>query len=247
MWNVIRQDMRYYQAIGAKGTLACYCMHKEFSWIYREINAMGRFQWNPEANPAKLNTKLLNAVFGGPEVADEIGKFHGSLHSLHDKPLYGGFHPSDLLRGILPTYDLAGYDVELHSANLALFDERWARSERFLCRAFERSDAAKPEWRIIEELMFNLLMQRAFVHLGCDVLCALGHRALAAKGEMNPEEADVKAKSLCVEALKILDGFYAEFADRIEDSRGLNRKVQSYKSALEKDFPTMTPPPWSKE
>ena len=243
VWDVIRQDMRYYRAIGAKGTLACYCMHKEFAWIYREINAMGRFQWNPDANSAKLNVKVLNAVFGGNEVADEIGKFYDSLHSLHDKPLYGGFTPADLLRGILPTYDLAGYDIALHSANLTLFDERWTRSERFLCRAFEHSASGAPEWRIIEELMFNLLAQRVFFRLGCCVLCALGHRALAAKGEMDPAKADVEAKRLCAKAVKILDEFAAEFAERIGKSKGLKRKIeQHYRPALEKDFPTMEAP-----
>ena len=242
VWDVIQQDMRYYHALEVKGTLACYCMHKEYLWIYREIHAMGVFQWNPNANAARINKKLLNAVFGNAEVADEIEKFYDSLDTLHNKPLFAGFSPSDLLRGIGPTYELSGYDVKLHKVVLEQFDERWNRSARFLDRAFERSAASESAWSMIEELMFNLVMQKAFMHLGCRVLCAIGHRELASKGKMNDAEADSNAVRLCGEALGILNEFTREHAERISLSKGLQRKVKSYESALEKDFPTMEAP-----
>lgn len=240
IWNVIQQDMQYYHAVGAKGSLACYCMHEEYVWIYREIHAMAAFQWNPYASSAEINRKLLKTVFA--EAGDEIAKFYKSLDALHNKPLFAGFHTADLHRGIIPTYNLSGYNIKLHNLVLEQFDNRWNKSVACLDNAMRIAGSSKKIKEYIDELKFNMIMQKAFVHLGCHVLCAFSYRELSANGKINPEQANKMALEMCDKALQIFNSFMEQNNERIALSKGLIKKMQAYKSALEQDFPTMLPP-----
>lgn len=240
IWDLIQQDMQYYHAVGALGSLTCYCMHEEYIWFYREVHALGAFLWNPFANSAKVNEKLIKAVFGN--AGDAMRGFYSSLDDLHNKPLFAGFHPADLLGGIIPAYMLSGYNPKIHDLVLGQFDKRWNESVSFLDDAMRKTDLEEKTKEYLSDIKFNMEMQRTFIHLGCHVMCAFAYREMALKGKLDKDKSDKAALEMCGEAYRIFKDFVEYNNKRINRSKGLSRKMQSYRSALEKDFPTISPP-----
>ncbi len=236
--EVIQDDMRYYNAIGVKGSLACYCMHEEFLWLFREMHVLGETLWNPEVNMDQLNNSLLNAVF--EDAAGDMRNFYASLNELHNKALLAGFRIADILRSIVTTYELSGYYIPIHEATLAQVEEKFLRVENILSRALKNANNTDVIKRI-ENIIFNLDMQKSFTLLGCHVLMAFAFRKEAALERIEAEEADKQAFSMCAEAFCIFDKMASKYAKEIEKSPGLKRKINSYSSALKDDFPTMLP------
>jgi len=238
--EVIQNDMKYYHAIGAKGSLACYCMHEEFLWFFREVHILAETLWNPDIDLEPLNVRLLNAVF--EDVSEEMSSFYKSLDKLHNKALLSGFRLADILsRGIVSTYELSGYYIPTHKATVKQIEEKFLIIENLLYRAQENAANETVKMRV-ENIIFNMDMQKSFALLGCHVLMAFAFRKEAKSGKIEEKEADKQAISMCSEAFNIFNTMALKYVDEIEKSPGLKRKINSYRSALEKDFPSMLPP-----
>lgn len=237
--EVIQEDMKYYHALGANGSLACYCMHEEFLWFFREIHTLGEALWNPYFDVELHQAKLLEAVF--EEATDDMLSFYANLNALHNKPLLPGFRLVDLLsRGIIPSYELSGYYPPIHEATLRQVEDKFSHVEKFLCRALESANSAIIKERV-KNIKSNLDMQKSFALLGCHVLMAFAFRREAASGKIEENEADKNAISMCAEALNILEDLACRYKKKIQKSPGLEKKINSYRNALKKDFPTLLP------
>jgi Domain of unknown function (DUF4838) len=237
--EVIQLDMQYYQAVGAVGSLACYCMHTEFLWIYREIHQLADCLWNPDVDMAGREGKLMGAVFG--DAGEAMRLFYRTLHHVQDQPLMAGFRLPDLMRGIMLAHDMAGYDPKIHQPTLGQIEARFDRLMENLSAATAKAETAEIGERI-DGIRHNVIMQRAFARLGCHVLAAFGYRHRCAIGKMDSEESEAKARAMFDEALCIFEEWASWHKSNAPDWIDFDRKIKAYRVALETDFPKMQLP-----
>jgi hypothetical protein len=232
--RVIQADLRYYQALGVQGSVTCYCMDPHFPWFFRDLHALAACLWDPEVDWAARDVALLKGFFGSAGSA--MRAFYASLDGLHNQPLLNGFRLAELFRGIPTTYQLSGYNPDLHEAVLRQVEERMSGVLALLDAALAAAD--RPEIRErVAGIRVNFVMQQAFARLGCHVLAAFGCRDLAA-GRTGPEKAAMEARALALhnEALRVFNDWVADFERSAPDWASLAGKIKAYRVALEKDF-----------
>lgn len=237
--RVIQTDLQYYRALGAQGSVACYCLNQEFLWLFREVHALGECLWNPDVDWAGRNRRLLDTVFGA--AGDAMCRVYAALDSLHNQPLFSGFRLADLARGIVPTYAFTGYNTDLHQAVLGQIDTRMQGVMAHLAAAAAvASDPAVSER--VAGIRLNLVMQQAFAHLGCHVLAAFSYREQGKQPGADPAACEAKALTMLDAALRIFNAWVADYEREAPAWANLAGKIKAYRAALEKDFREMSPP-----
>lgn len=237
--RVIRTDLRYNRALGVKGGVACYCMNTDYLWFFRDVHLLAEFQWSPDADWARRDMRLMEAVFG--RAGADMVRFFGCVEALHNEPTWGGFRLADLFRGFQSAYSLSGYNPDLHPAILEQVEARVDAAMRILDSAGNAAEDAVTRERVAG-IRFNLAMQRAFARMGCCVLAAFGCRDLAAENE-GLERAALEARALQLhdEALGIFNAWVAEVETTAPGWADLSGKIKAYRVALERDFRAMPP------
>jgi hypothetical protein len=232
--RVIQADLRYYKALGLQGSVTCYCMDPQFPWFFRDLHALAACLWDPEVDWAGRDASLLTALFGSAGPA--MRTFYTSLDALHNQPLFNGFRLADLIRGIPSTYQLSGYNPDLHEAVLRQVAERMGGVLALLDSALAAADCQEMRERVAG-IRVNLVMQKAFALFGCHVLAAFGCRDLAVSAAAGEKAAlEARALELHDRALGLFNEWVADFERSAPDWANLAGKIKAYRVALEKDF-----------
>ena len=227
---VILADLRYYRALGVRGSLACYCMNPHRLWFFRDLHALAEGLWNPDAAWAAREDSLLEAAFGAAGPA--MRELYAQIGAWHQEPLLAGFRPADLLRGPRHAYGISGYNRALHQAVACRIDGRMAALLQQADAACAAAGSASARARV-EAIRFNLEMQRMLLLTGCQVMAAFACRR---------EGLEDEAAGWFDEAVRVFEAWADRAAREAPPGVSAASKIAALRPALAHDLRTIPLP-----